>query len=142
MSALTVTDILTRFRTVLETTPLSLEPTRDAFSHERQPTSVLTNSYYLEDGGNAGTQSVGNYDAVRLDRITIYVAQKLEFDGTAALASLETTLTAIERALIADGPSQSYSIAPQLTRRVTRASGADVAVGSLSLTVDFDYDEV
>jgi hypothetical protein len=142
MSALTMTDLLARFRTVLEAEPLSLLPTRDAFSHDRQPTTVLTHSYYLEDGGNVASQSVGNYDAVRMDRVTIYVAQKLDFDGVSALGDLETTLTAIERALIADGPAQSYSIAPQITRRVTRAPGADVAVGSLALTADFDYDEV
>jgi hypothetical protein len=142
MSALTLSDIFARVRVVLEAPPLTLTPTTDAFSHARQPTTLLTNSYYLEDGGLVSSQSVGNYDAVREDRVTIYVAQKLAFDGAAALDTLEDTLVAVERALVADGPAQSYSVGPRPERRITRADGADVAVGSIALTVNYDFDEV
>lgn len=141
MAALTLTDILARFRVVLEAEPLNLKAANDAFSHARQPAGVLTDSYYLEDGGIASNRSVGNYDTVRLHRVVIYVARHLGMDSEAALASIATTLTAIERALIGDGTNQSYQIAPEVQQRITRPANADYAVGSLTLSADFDYDE-
>ena len=142
MAALTMTDILARFRVVLEAEPLNLIESNDAFSHDRQGAGVVTDSYYLEDTGLVGNRSVGNYDTVRLQRITVWVARMIPPTKSAeTLATMETTLTAIERALIADGPAQSYAIAPDIQRRVTKAQGTDMAIGSLAVTVDHDFDE-
>ena len=142
MAALTMTQVLARFRVVLEAEPLNLKAANDAFSHNRQPAGVVTDSYYLEDGGIVSNRSVGNYDAVRLDRLTVFVARTIPIaGGAAALSDMETTLTAIERALIADGLNQSYQIAPDVQRRITRAPGTDMVVGSLVVSADHDYDE-
>jgi len=142
VAALTITDILARFRVVLEAEPLNLIESNDAFSHQRQPAGVVTNSYYIEDTGIVSNRSVGNYDTVRLQRLTVYVARVIPpGQGSATLATVETTLTAIERALIADGASQSYAIAMDVQRRVTKTEATDIAIGSLAVTVDHDYDE-
>lgn len=142
MASHTTDSLMARVRTVLEASPVSLTRARDAFSHDAQPNSVTTNSYWLEDGGNVSSQSVSNYTAVRIDRLTVYVAQKLNFASVEMLEDVEQTLTAIERALVADGPAQSYSVTPQPIRRITRAAGADVAIGSIALGFDYDYAEV
>jgi hypothetical protein len=141
MAALVLSDILARFRTVLEASPVSLVETRDAFSHERQPNAVLDNSYYIEDGGVVSSQSTSNYSAVRQDRLTVFIAKKLAFDGATALDTLEDTLVSVERAVIADGPNQGYAVVGTPTRRTTRPAGSDFCVGSLGLIVDYDYQE-
>jgi hypothetical protein len=140
MPALVLSDILARFRTVLEASPVFLVETREPFSHERQPNATLEHSYYLEDGGIVSSKSVSNFDAVRLDRLTVYIAKKLAFDGTTAFDALQDTLVAAERALIADGPAQGYSVDVE-QRRLTRPAGKDYGIGSLTVTVDYDFDE-
>jgi hypothetical protein len=141
MASLTPAQIHTRFRAVLEASPLLLTESRDAFSHNLQPNTVLDGNYYIEDGGIQSSQSVTNYDAVRIDRVTVFVAQKLNFAGATALGALEDRLVAIEKAMIADGPAQSYAIVGTPARRVTRPEGKDYCVGSLTLQVDYDFDE-
>jgi hypothetical protein len=141
MPALVLSDIIARFRTVLEAAPVSLTETREAFSHERQPNAALENSYYLEDGGIVSSRSVSNYDVVRLDRLTVFIAKKLAFDGATAMDALEDTLVSVERALVADGTSQGYNVNVE-QRRMTRPAGRDYCVGSLAVTVDYDYREI
>jgi hypothetical protein len=141
MASLTPSAIHTRFRTVLEASPVSLTESRDAFSHDRQPNTVLDLCYYLEDGGIQSSASVTNNDLVRIDRVTVFVAKKLNFDSATALASLEDKLVTIEREMVEDGPAQSYAIVGVPQRRVTRPEGKDYCVGSLTLQVDYDMDE-
>ena len=140
MPAFTMSGLFTRFRTVLEATPLFLKESRDAFSHDRQPNTVLTDAYYLEDAGLSQQRQITNYDAVRIDNITVWVTRKLAFDGSAAMNTLEDTLNTIDQKIIADGVAQGYN--PNLDgRRMTRPEGKDYCVGSISFAVDYDTDE-
>jgi hypothetical protein len=139
MPALVLSDILGRFRTVLTGT-VGLTETREPFSHALQPNATLEHSFYLEDGGQISSNSVSNYDAVRLDRLTVFIAKTLAFDGQTAFDALQDTMVSVERALIADGPAQGYSVQVE-QRRVTRPAGKDYCIGSLTVTVDYDFDE-
>ena len=138
MPALVLSDILARFRAVL--TAAGLTETREPFSHGLQPNSALEDAFYVEDGGLVSSRPVSNYDAVRLDRLTVFIAKKLAFDGADALETLEDTLVTVERDLIADGPAQGYHVTVE-QRRVSRPAGKDYCLGSLSLTVDYDFNE-
>lgn len=140
MPAFTVSGLLTRFRTVLEASPLSLSESRDAFSHDRQPNGLLTNVYYVEDAGLLQHRQVTNYDAVRIDRFVVYVTRHLAFDGSTAMNTLEDTLNTINKEIIEDGVAQGYN--PNIDgRRMTRPEGKDYCVGSISFAVDYDTDE-
>lgn len=141
MADQTLAGIMARWRAVLEASPLSLKPTRDAFSHDRQPNTLLDGAYYLEDGGMTSSRPVGNSKAVRIDRIVLYVAAKLNFAPETAKEAMETTLLSAERYIKADGPSHSYHAEIVPGRRVTRPKGGDFLIGSLPLTVDYDVNE-
>lgn len=141
MADTTLKAIIDRFEAVLEATPLFLKPTKDAFSHDRQPNTLLDNSYYLEDGGLVSSRPVGNYKAVRVDRLVVFVALKLNFQAQTQKETMTTTLLTIERYLKADGPANSYHAEIGGGRRVTRPKGKDILIGSLALTVDYDVNE-
>lgn len=138
MSDTTLKAIIDRFQAVLEASPISLTATRDAFSHDRQPNALLTNTYHVEDDGLQGTQSITNHKEARIDRLTVFVARKLDFAPQTAKETMETLLTTIERYLKADGLSNNYHVNLQ-NRRVTRPAGKDFLIGSVTLTVDYDF---
>ncbi len=138
MATTTLTAIFAHVRTICEGAALAFKPTRDAFSHDVQPSGLLTDTYYLEDGGVGRVQMLTNDKAARLDRITIYVAGLTRFDGATAQADMETTLLEIERQLIQAGPDQGYHVRVD-GRRVTRPHDEQV-IGSLSVSVDYDLD--
>lgn len=141
MADTTLAAILARFAAVLEASPLSLTATKDAFSHDRQANTLLTNSYYLEDGGMLSSRPMGNYRAARIDRVVIYVAAKLNFDAEAVKRTMETTLLSAERYIKADGPGHDYHAEIASGRRVTRPKSGDFLIGSIPLTVDYDINE-
>jgi hypothetical protein len=138
MAATTLSAILTRFRTACEASPCSLTQTGDTFTHDRQPNAALTNSYRLEDAGTSQNLEATNNVAVRVDRVTVWIAQKVNFAGPTAEAAIEDKLVSIERAILADGPSNSYHARLE-SRRVSRPAGKDWLVGSASFSVDYDY---
>ncbi len=138
MAATTLKAIVDRFQAVLEASPLSLKATRDAFSHDRQPNALLDGTYYIQDDGVAESRPVSNHADVRIDRLTVFLARKLAFDGQTQKETIETTLNTIERYLIADGPANSYH-AFIGGRRVTRPAGTDIAIGSITVHVDYDF---
>lgn len=141
MADQTLAAIFARFRTVLEASPLSLKATKDAFSHDRQPNSLLHGSYYLADGGLVSSRPVGNYKAVRIDRVVIYIAASLKFAGETAKETMETTLLTAERYIKADGHAQSYHAEIASGRRISRPKGGDFLIASLPITVDYDVNE-
>lgn len=133
--------IMARTRAVLEAAPLSLVATAEAFSHARQPTTLVDNTYYLDDSGNVSSQSVGNYKAVRIDRLTVFVALRINNAPHTRKETLESTLLSIERYLKADGPAHSYHVELAGGRRITQPKGSEIFVGSVAFTVDFDVNE-
>ena len=141
MAETTLSAILTRFAAVLEAEPLNLKPSLDAFSHGRQPNTLLDQAYYLEDGGLQDNRPVGNRKAARIDRVVIYFARKLSFDGVAARQAMSDQQLTAERYLKADGPDHGYHVEMSGGRRITRPRGGDFLIGSLALTVDYDVDE-
>ena len=133
--------IMGRFRAVLEAAPLSLVATADGFSHERQPTTLVSNTYYLDDAGLQGNRPVTNYKSVRVDRIRVYVALKVNDAPHTQKETLESTLLTIERYVKADGPAHSYHAEIVGGRQITQKKGSAVLIGSLTLSVDYDINE-
>lgn len=141
MAALTTAEILARWRLVLEATSgPALVPTREPFSHQRQPATVMDGAYYMEYGGVVSEESQTNETIARVERLTVFVTRALKWEGQTEVEALHDTLDTIERALKADGPDQSYHVWTE-TKRMTRPDGADYAIGSITLTVDFDFSE-
>lgn len=138
MAATTITAIGNRIEAVLEAAPLSLKKTTDAFSHDRQPNTSIDNAYRLQDGGLVSTKSATNMAAVRVDRLTIFIARKRKFGGRAPVESIQDDLNTIERYVKADGLSGSYHA--ELSGRKITPSG-DSVVGSIDVTVDYDFNE-
>lgn len=139
MASTTLGTIMARVMDVCTGLTLKLKPTRDAFTHDRQPNAVLTDSVWVEDGGLAQNLEATNGVAVRTDRLTVWIARKLAFDGQTAKETLEETLVALEQAVLADGLSGSYHARLE-GRRVSRPAGKDFAVGSATFSVDYDFD--
>jgi len=133
--------VMARIRTVLEAAPLSLVATAEGFSHDRQPTTLIDQTYYLEDAGLVSSRPMGNYKAARIDGIRVYVALRVNDDPHVRKETLESTLLDIERAIKTDGNAQSYHAEITTGRKVTQKRGSNVFVGSLGLTVDYDVAE-
>lgn len=140
MAVTTLAAIVTRFRAVLEAAPFSFTAATDQFSHDRQPNAVLDSAYYVEDTGLSDTVSLTNNQQARLDRLTVFVARKLKFDPVTELDTLQDTLLDIERYIKADGPNNSYHV-DVVDREVTRPEELDIAIGSVTLEVDYDVSE-
>lgn len=141
MADTTLSAIIDRVQAVVEASPVSLLKSKDAFTHERQPNALLTDTYHLADGGLYTSVDVTSNAEARVDRLQILVARKVTFDSTAAMEAMHATLRAIERALIADGPAHSYNA--QLNgRTVTKTAGKDFLIGSITMLFDYDYSKV
>lgn len=141
MADTTLAAIMARFRAVLEASPLTLTLTAEAFTHDRQPTTLVSSTYYLEDAGLGSSRSVGNYKAVRVDRIKVFAALKINGAPHTAKETLETTLLTIERYLKADGPANGYHVEVAGGRQVTHKKGSEYLVGSITLSADYDVNE-
>lgn len=138
MAATTLSAIMDRFTSVLEADPLFLKPTKEPFSHDLSPNTVLDSAYRIQDEGIQSTRPVGASQFVRVDRICIYIAKKLNFAGQASVETMEDTLNTIERQILADDADHDYHASVD-SRRVTNPPKTDIAIGSLSFLVDFDY---
>lgn len=141
MADTTLAAIMARFRAVLEAAPLVLTLTAESFTHDRQPTTLVSNTYFLEDAGLQSNKAVGNYKAVRIDRIRVFVALKINAVPHTAKETLETTLLTIERYLKADGQANGYHVELAAGRQVTHRKGSDYLVGSVTLACDYDVNE-
>lgn len=141
MADTTLAAIMARFRAVLEASPLLLTLTAEAFTHDRQPTTLVSNTYYLEDAGLASSRAVGNYKAVRVDRVRVFVALNINGVPHTAKETLEGTLLTAERYLKADGPANGYHVELVGGRQVTQKKGSNYFVGSVTLSADYDVNE-
>lgn len=138
MAATTLKAIMDRFQVVLEDDPLNLKATREPFSHDLAPNTIVDTAYRLEDGGLVSSRPVGNTQYVRVDRLIVYLTKKLNFAGQASVETLEQTLNTIERYILADDSANSYHASVE-QRRITRIPETDVAVASLTFLVDYDF---
>ena len=127
-----------RFQVVLEGEPLLLKATKEPFSHDRSPNTVLDSAYRLEDGGMSVSRPVGANQFVRVDRLTVFLAKKLNFAAQVSVETLETSLNTIERYILDDDADNNYHASVE-GRRITRVPDSDVAVASLVFLVDYDY---
>lgn len=138
---MTLADVMARARAVCEGSTLLLTLTAEAFSHDRQPTTLLDNTYYVEDSGLVSSRAMGNYTAARIDKVSIYVALKVNAAPHTRKETLETTLLTIERGMKADGPPHGYHVEFSGGRRVTQKKGSAFFVGSVSFDCDYDISE-
>jgi len=127
-----------RFQVVLEGEPLLLKATKEPFSHDRSPNTVLDSAYRLEDGGMSTSRPVGANQFVRVDRLTVFLATKLNFAAQVSVETLETSLNTIERYILDDDADNNYHASVE-GRRITRVPDSDVAVASLVFLVDYDF---
>ena len=140
MADTTLKAIVDRFQAVLEASPCSLTASTLSFSHDRQPAAAIEDHYYLEDGGLVSNRPMGNYKAARMDRLRVFIAKKAKFDGVSAFETMTTLLLTIERAIKADGLSNSYHAEIE-SHRVTQPIGKDILIGEIALAVDYDVNE-
>jgi len=138
MAATTLKAIMDRFQVVLEGEPLLLKATKEPFSHDRSPNTVLDSAYRLEDGGMSVSRPVGANQFVRVDRLTVFLAKKLNFAAQVSVETLETSLNTIERYILDDDADNNYHASVE-GRRITRVPDSDVAVASLVFLVDYDF---
>ena len=142
MATTTFPAILDRFQAVCEGATLSLSATQVPFSHAREPNAVVDASYYLEEAG-LNESRVGTSDLeFRVDRLTVWLARRSGQDGQTAIETLETTLTTLERLVIADGRSNHYhaTVAGRSAPELTGDGGLIVA--GLTFAVDYDFSTV
>lgn len=141
MADTTLPAIMARVRAVLEAAPLALVLTAEAFTHERQPSTLVSNTYYLADAGLRDTRPVGNYKAVRIDLLKVFVALQVNAAPHTQKEALGATLVTIERYVKADGLLGGYHAEIVSRPAVTQRKGSDFLVGSVALSVDYDFNE-
>jgi hypothetical protein len=140
MSDWTLDGLMARFETVLEAQPFGLKKTTVPFTHDHQPNEAIEDRYTYRDGGLVQTDSMTAMVSVRIDRIELFVARKMAFDGHTQQRALEAQLVAIERALIADGLNSGYHvIVDGSARRVTQPKNKDLLIASCAFLVDYDF---
>ncbi len=140
MPAWTLPDLMTRFELVLEAQPFGLKKTTVPFTHDHQPNEALEDRYTYRDGGLIRNDPQSAMVSARLDRIELFIARKMAFDGHAQQRVLEAQLVDIERALIADGLAQGYHVTVDgSARRVTQPRGKDLLIASCAFQVDYDF---
>ena len=139
MAAMTPGLIRARLMAVVEAADPGLVRSREAFSFDRQPNTVLDNTYTVDiERINERSQTADV--TARLDRVTLTIARKLGMDSEAAARALLDVLDDVDRRLRADGTSQGYHLWPQASR-VVRPDGRDYCLGTLSWTCDYDFSE-
>ncbi len=138
MATTTLKDIIDRFQTVIEAAPVSLKQTDQPFGFDLQPNAALDDRYWIQDGGMLESRSMTNNAEVRMDSLTVWIATKIKFAGQTAQETMETALAVIERAIVADGPANSYA-ATKTERAIERIDDTDVLVGLIAFTVDYDF---
>jgi hypothetical protein len=142
MAATTVSAIIERVEQVLVAEPLALTLNPDPFSDEGVPNSLVDTSCRVTSGGVVHSRSTSNYQALRIDRVTVTVQKTLSFEGYEAQRALQDLLDDIERAIIADGPEHGYMASVEKgSRKITRKKDSDVCQASIDFLVDYDYSE-
>lgn len=138
MPATDLKTIIDAFQSVLEAAPLSLKPTQVPFTHDRQPNTMVADSYYIDDGGTVNRQSVTNDVEVRVDRLRIWVAKPLAFAGQAQFEAMEQLADTIYRYLLVNARANGWNVDAD-ARRVTRPAAAEVIIGEFGFRVDYDF---
>ena len=140
MAATTVTAIMTRIKTVLESSPLSLKAATDPFGQDALANTVVDSSFQIQAGGLVNEKPVGGDQWVRIDRVNVKVFRKMAFDGYDAQGDLQTLLDSIEARVIADGTNNSYeAVVEKGSRKVTRKKDSDVIEATVGFQVDYDF---
>jgi hypothetical protein len=142
MAFQTTAGILDRFQTVLEAAPCSLIASPNPFTVDQVANAMVNTTYRLRPAGVVSEQGLSNYACARVERFEIILQRQMDMDGYAAMGTLETLIDTVERALIEDGPDQSYNAyAEKGSRKVVRPKGTDIVEATLNMLVDYDYNE-
>lgn len=142
MAATTISAILERIEHLLVAEPLKLTLAPNPFTDDAIPNSMVGEMARVTSGGLVHSRSTSNYQAIRLDRVTVTVQQALQFEGYQAQRDLQDVLDTIERAVIADGPDHSYmAVVEKGSRKIVRKKDADVCEASINFLVDYDFNE-
>lgn len=139
MATTTLDAIVEAIEAVLQAPPLNLAAAQQAFSHDRQPASLVANSYWIEDGGQTRRTSMTADQEVRIDRVRLFVAKPIAFAGRSQMRAMIALGDAIYRALSADGRTNGWNV-EQLNHRVTTPAKSELLIGSFDFTVDYDFD--
>jgi len=139
MAAETLVDILQAITAVLNAEPLRLVPSRIALQAARQSNLVVDRSYWLDDGGLVSNRPMGAHRAARIDAVDLAVLFRGAFAQEAQRQGILDLLMQIERALIADGEAQGYHVT--LAGHGVKRFGKDHLLGTLRVTVDYDFSE-
>ena len=139
MAALTPSELRDRLMTLVEATEPGLIRSIEAFSLNRQPATVLDNSYTLEQE-LVREQSMTAGVTARIDRFTITIGRLLKMDSETAARELFDVLTDVNRRVRADGVSNGYHVWP-VSEKVVRPDGKDYCLGALVFTCDYDFSE-
>jgi hypothetical protein len=140
MAPQTASAILERFERVLQESPCLLSPSAHPFTNEQTPNIAVGLTYRVVHAGLVSDFCQSNYSEARIDRIQVTVQQPIDMDGYAAQRDLQTLLDTIERAIIADGPDNSYNAeAEKGSRKVTNPKNTSVAEATISFLVDYDW---
>lgn len=141
MSATTMSAILARFATVLEAAPLSLVTSSTPFDVKDVPNDLVNTTYRLLSGGLIRDDDQSNYSTARVERVTVTVMQRMDFDAYQAQQDLSDLLDDIELAIIAEG-----NTVPLLgirlekgSRKVVRPKDSDIVEATLGFMVDYDF---
>ena len=136
-----VNSIVECIQDVLEAAPFAFVSSHDPFALDSVPNATVESRYRVIFDGVIEDQTVGNDRYVRLDRVLVQVAKKLNLtSGHDSLQTLADTLDDAARYIIDDGPDNSYH-ARVIDSSITRSEkNADVALGTLTFAVDYDWD--
>ena len=139
MATTTLTAIMDRFQVICEGTTLALQPSQSPFSHEREPNATVESAYYLADDGISESKDGTNDLEFRIDTLTVWLARRMAVQGQTQIETLETTLTTLERLILADGPANSYHAKVVDRAGPRRVGESAVLVAGLTFAVDYDF---
>lgn len=142
MAATTISAILERIELVLIGQPLSLTLASDPYTDMGVPNALVNTTCRVTSGGIVNSRSTSNYQAVRIDRVTVTVQQQMQFEAYQAQRDLQDLLDSIERAVIADGPEHGFLVQVEKnSRKITKKKDTDVVEGAIHFLVDYDFSE-
>jgi hypothetical protein len=142
MAATTISAILERFESVLQSEPLNLTLSTTPFSDEVVPNTLVNEVCRVQSGGVVSSRSTSNYQALRMDRVSVSIQRALQFEAYQTQRDIQDILDDIERYVIADGPEHGYMVTVEKgSRKIVRRKDADVVDASIHFLVDYDFDE-
>jgi hypothetical protein len=140
MATTTLTEVLTRIRAVLEAAPLSLVAAASPFAADDDLPIPCDRAYWIEPGPLASALAMGSYMQARIDTLDLVVALRAEFAEGGPEAML-LVLIAVGRALVHNGDAEGYHVQIGSASAKYRR-GREFTVGTLAVTVDYDFSEV